>query len=95
MKEKLRPLEPLLMPLRMIKMPEEIENIRKAISITHEAYDKIRANIKPQMYEYEIEAIIAGIFRRHHATEAYPTIVASGPHACTLHYEKHTRMIES
>ena len=29
------------------------------------------------LYEYEIEAMIAGVFRSYHATEAYPTIVAS------------------
>jgi len=50
--------------------------------------------IKPGMYEYEIEAEFARIFRRYHLTEAYPTIVASGPNACTLHYTSHNRKIE-
>ena len=47
------------------------------------------------MYEYEVEALVARIYRSHHLTEAYPTIVASGPNACTLHYTRHDRMIES
>lgn len=81
------------MPLRQIKTAEEIAKIRKAISVTKEAYDTIRANIKPQMFEYEIEALIAGVFRSHHLVEAYPTIVASGKSACTLHYTDHTRRI--
>ena len=45
------------------------------------------------MYEYEIEAEIARIYRSHHLIEAYPSIVASGPNTCTLHYSKHTRQI--
>lgn len=47
------------------------------------------------MYEYEIEAEIARIFRAHHMTEAYPSIVASGVNACTLHYTRHDRKFEA
>jgi len=46
------------------------------------------------MYEYEIEALIAYGFRKHHGTEAFSTIVASGLNACTLHYTKNTRQIK-
>jgi Xaa-Pro aminopeptidase len=46
------------------------------------------------MYEYEIEAEIAQIFRSHHMTEAYPSIVASGPNGCVLHYMAHTRQLQ-
>ncbi len=84
----------LLKPLRMIKTEEEILYIWKAISITHMAYEKIRTLIKPKMSEFEIEALIAGTFRSQHTTEAYPTIVASGKNACTLHYTAHTSIIE-
>lgn len=77
----------------MKKSEEEIRKIRTAIDITHTAYDFIRANIKPYLYEYEIEAYIAGVFRAHHALEAYPTIVASGLNSCTLHYIRHDRKI--
>jgi Xaa-Pro aminopeptidase len=88
-------LEPLMRDIRIIKLPEEIEKIRKAISITHEAYRVISDVIRPGIYEYEIEAEIARVFRSHHAIEAYPTIVASGPSACTLHYTRHDRKIEA
>lgn len=47
------------------------------------------------MYEYEIEAEVARVFRSHHATEAYPTIVASGLNACTLHYTRHEKIIDA
>lgn len=70
----------------MIKIPEEVEHIREAIRVTKIAHDLVRDSIRPGMYEYEIEAMIASVFRSHYLTEAYPTIVASGPNACTLHY---------
>jgi Xaa-Pro aminopeptidase len=84
----------LLDPLRMIKTDEEIDCMRRAIQVTHQAFNCVKEKIQPGMYEYEIEALIAWVFRSHHLTEAYPTIVASGINACTLHYMKHTRRIE-
>jgi Xaa-Pro aminopeptidase len=83
----------ILHSLRIIKNPSEIKKIKTAIEITQKAFDHIAWFIKTEMYEYEIEAEIARIFRSHHMTEAYPTIVASGPNACILHYTKHTRQI--
>lgn len=94
-KERMLSLDPLLKSLRMIKIPEEVEYIREAIRVTKIAHDLVRDSIRPGMYEYEIEAIIASVFRSHHLTEAYPTIVASGPNACTLHYIRHDRKIEA
>lgn len=93
-KDKLSDFRSLTKPLRLIKTEEEIEKIKWAIEVTHEAYDLVKTSIRPGMYEYEIEALIAGVFRKHHMTEAYPTIVGSGPNACTLHYTKHTRKIQ-
>ena len=45
------------------------------------------------MYEYEIESEFARIFRSHHLTEAYPSIIASGANSCILHYTAHTRQL--
>lgn len=86
---KIQSLEKYLRKLRMIKSHEEIQNIRQAITITKVAYEKIRTVIEPKMYEYEVESHVAQVFRAHHAVEAYPTIVASGSNACTLHYTRH------
>lgn len=44
-REKYRTLD--LTQLRLIKLPEEIENMRKAISITHDAYCAIKNSIRP------------------------------------------------
>ncbi len=81
-------------PLRMIKTEAEIINMRRAISVTEKAYHVILHNLHSGMYEYEIEALIASVFRSNHMTESYPTIVASGPNACTLHYTKLERQLE-
>ncbi len=89
--EKIRSLDVLLKNLRIQKIPEEIECIKRAISITHQAFKKLKNEIKPGMYEYEIEAIIASVYRSYHTTESYPTIVASWKNSCTMHYMKHTR----
>ena len=81
-------------PLRMYKTEEEVENIEKAVSITHQAYDKKKKNIQPWMYEYEIEACIAWVYRANATVESYPTIVASGPNSCVMHYVRHDRKLE-
>jgi Xaa-Pro aminopeptidase len=46
-KEKILSPEALLRPLRMIKLPEEIEKIREAIRVTKIAHDHIRTIVKP------------------------------------------------
>lgn len=81
--------------IRTIKSPEEIEKIQNCIRITESIYEEILEKVQPWMYEYEIEALIAHGFRKHHGAEAFPTIVASGVNSCTLHYTKNDRKIES
>ncbi len=58
-RKKIQFLNPYLKPLRMYKTAEEVEYIKKAVSITHQAYGLLVKNIRPGMYEYEIEALIA------------------------------------
>lgn len=80
---------------RTTKTGDEIEKMKQAISVTQKAFRYIEKIMKPWMYEHEIEAEIARIFRAHHMTEAYPTIAASGINSCTLHYTRHDRRIEA
>lgn len=81
--------------LRTIKTSREVEKIQHCIRITESIYEELVSQVQPWMYEYELEAMIASGFRRHHGTEAFPTIVASGINSCTLHYTKNTRQIGS
>ena len=74
-------------PLRQQKTPAEIEMMRLAIGITVEAHNVAREIATPGKYEYEVQAAIENIFRSRGAMgPAYPSIVAAGDNACTLHY---------
>jgi Xaa-Pro aminopeptidase len=77
---------------RLIKDPEEISAIERAIAITADGHAAVMAQVKPGMYEYEAEALLRGAFRRQGSERhAYPPIVGSGPNATILHYRKNDR----
>jgi len=77
----------LLAEMRLHKTPDEIELMRVGARITDEAHRLSMAQVRPGMYEYEIEALLQYTFRRHGAWGwAYPCIVGGGPNACVLHY---------
>ncbi len=78
---------PIMMELRSIKHPLEIEIIQKACSITKDAFERLLRYIKPGVKEYEIEAEITHEFIRQGAKgHAYEPIIASGRDSCVLHY---------
>jgi len=72
---------------RLIKSPEEIEQIKKAIELTAKAHHAAMRASKAGMYEYELQAKMSYIFLSNGApSEAYGAIVAGGNNANTLHY---------
>jgi len=82
-------LAPLLQNLRMIKQPEEIEEIRKAVSITRSAFLRVLQRVEPGIFEYQVEAELIGEFIGRGAEgHAFEPIVASGKNALVLHYVK-------
>src|SRR3990167_2865188 len=88
--KKIRDARPVLAQLRMIKQPEEIQCIKQAIAITKAGLEAASKLIKPGVYEYELAAKIGQVFWNHNAGEAFPTIVAAGANACTIHYQTGT-----
>ena len=73
--------------LRAVKTPYEIAVTQQAVDITEKAFRRILQFIKPDVFEYEIEAEIMHEFLRNRASgEAYGSIIASGDRARTLHY---------
>ena len=87
-------LNALLEKMRLHKEPYEIEQIRKALSITTQAHHAAMAMVKPGMKEYEIQAIIEYVFKKHGSEhDAYGTIVAGGNNANTLHYVENRQML--
>ena len=78
---------PTMHQLRAIKSPIEVALIQQAVDITAKGFDRILRFVKPDVWEYEIEAEIFHEFLRNRATgTAYDSIVASGKNACVLHY---------
>jgi Xaa-Pro aminopeptidase len=50
---------------------------------------------RPGMWEYELEGIIEYTFRRRGAERVgFPSIIASGPNAVTLHYDTNRRQVQ-
>jgi len=81
------PLAPLLHGLRMIKEPEEIQEIRRAAAITRSAFLRVLRKVEPGFYEYQVEAEIIGEFIGSGAEgHAFEPIMACGKNALVLHY---------
>ena len=81
--------------LRVIKSPYEIKQLREAIDITIEAQVQAMKNLHPGLWEYEVEALIEYVFKKRNSFDwAFPSIVASGPNATTLHYQRSQRQTQ-
>jgi Xaa-Pro aminopeptidase len=73
--------------MRLIKDSHEIAVMRRAGRISAAAHVRAMKACKPGMFEYEIEAELLHEFTRNGSqSPAYGSIVASGRHACVLHY---------
>jgi Xaa-Pro aminopeptidase len=78
---------PILTRLREIKSEIEVDIVKHACSITEKALRRVLGFVKPDVWEFEIEAEITHEFIRNRANgHAYTPIVASGANACCLHY---------
>ena len=86
---------PIFHQLRMIKSPYEIKQLQESIDITIEALSEAAKSIHPGTWEYEVEAIIEYVFKRRNSFDwAFPSIIASGPNATTLHYQRSERQTQ-
>jgi Xaa-Pro aminopeptidase len=81
---------------RLKKRPEEIDAMRRAVAISCEAHKDAMRRARGAMMEWEIEALVDYTFRsRGAAGPSYPSIIASGPNAATLHYIHNDRQMRS
>jgi Xaa-Pro aminopeptidase len=85
----------ILSKLRMVKDDEEVKKIEEAIQITQQGLNQILSTLKPNMYEYEVEAEFNYVLNKHKTTPAFDTIAASGHHATILHYTQNDHKIEN
>src|SRR5437016_4694138 len=80
---------PLLIAMRETKSPAEIAVMQKAIDISLAGQKAGMKRAKTATNEREVQAVIESTFRELGASAlAYPSIVASGKNATTLHYEE-------
>jgi Xaa-Pro aminopeptidase len=85
----------LMAEMRKVKSPVEISLLQKAIDITGEAERDIALNLKPGMYEYEVQAILEAAFTRNGAERpGFPSIVGSGLYSTILHYDENHKKID-
>jgi Xaa-Pro aminopeptidase len=86
---------PILHELRLRRSPEELARQRRACEISRDAHIEAMRFARPGQYEYEVQAALEFVFRKGGSTRnAYPSIVASGPNACILHYNENRRRME-
>ena len=86
----------LLHERRLVKLPEEIEAMRRAARLSVEGHRRAYERLRPGMFEYEVEAELLRCWRAAGSRrEAYPSIVASGPGATILHYHDNDRRMEA
>jgi Xaa-Pro aminopeptidase len=84
-----------LASMRLTKDEHELACLRKAAAISSRAHRRAMQRARPGWYEYQVEAELAHEFLSSGAQAvAYPSIVASGPNACVLHYRDNNRQMQ-
>jgi Xaa-Pro aminopeptidase len=87
-------LDHLLHEQRLFKSAAEVRQLRQAATITALAHRRAMRQCRPGLYEYQLEAELLHEFARHGARfAAYPSIVAGGANACTMHYIANARKL--
>jgi Xaa-Pro aminopeptidase len=90
-----RDISVLLSEMRLVKSHEEIEILRRVCELSARGHVEGMRFAAPGMYEYQVQAALEYYWRlggaRHNG---YPSIVASGPNTCVLHYVENDRLIE-
>ncbi len=85
----------ILASLRQIKSEEEIILLKKAIDITCEAQIELMKALKPDMTEYQSEALVEYIFKKNGAeSPGFPSILGGGENTCIIHYNTNRKKLE-
>jgi Xaa-Pro aminopeptidase len=87
---------PIVEGLRQVKTAYEQKMLRRSLEISSDAHMAGMREAGPGKFEYQIQAAIEQIYLKNGAMSwSYPSIVASGPNATTLHYEASLRKMEA
>jgi Xaa-Pro aminopeptidase len=79
---------------RMVKSPEELEVMARAIDLTDRGFRRALGALAPGMIEYEFAAEILYEFQKTGNGEAFPAIVAGGKMATCLHYVDNDKQLQ-
>ena len=81
--------------LRCVKSQTELALLQRAIDATVTAHIEAMKSCEPEMFEYELQAVIEYCFAKNGAEyTGFPTIIGSGPNSCILHYEANRRQMK-
>jgi len=83
----------ILAEMRTIKDQNEIEEMKKAISITKVGLERIMKHLKPGRFEFQVEAEYNYVLNLHRSYPSFGTIAASGKNATVLHYRDNASAI--
>lgn len=84
----------LLAGLRMYKDHWELEQMQKAADISIRAHSRaVKRLLSPHTYEYHVAAALEYEYTQANCRWAYPSIVAGGNNACTLHYINNNQLL--
>ena len=83
---------PIVDSLRRRKSSAELAILRRAVDLTVQAHKEALRGVKPGMWEYQLEALIEGVFRRGGCEgPSFASIVGSGPNSTQYHYQMNNR----
>lgn len=87
---------PILQQIRGIKETEELDLMQTACNITEKGFRRLLDFVKPDVWEYEIEAELLHEFIRNRSKGfAYQPIIASGNNANVLHYVENNQQCKN
>lgn len=93
--EAIRDVSGVLGEMRLRKSPAEIESMRTACSLSADGHREAMRLARPGLHEYQLQAAMEYVWREGGSPRnGYPSIVASGPNACILHYVENGRRVE-
>lgn len=82
--------------LRQVKTAYEQKILRRSLEISSDAHMAGMREAGAGKFEYQVQGAIEQVYLKNGAMSfSYPSIVASGPNATTLHYEASTRKMEA
>jgi Xaa-Pro aminopeptidase len=86
----------ILAKMRNVKREYEIEQVRYASTASAAAFYNTIQQIKPGMYEYQVQAMLEHYYKDFGCADvAFETIIAGGNNTCILHYNTNRNKLKS